>query len=251
MNIFYLGNNWLGWRVAEWLTRQGENIVGMAIHAPENQQYTDEMIEASEVSPDCLFKAEDLRDDATLDAIADLNPDIGISVLFGHILKPSFLGLFSRGCVNLHPAYLPYNRGSYPNVWSIIDETPAGVTLHRIDEEIDTGDILSRRRVDVRPSDTGETLYRRLEQAGLDLFKEAWPALKDGTLSALPQPREEGTYHVTADVAEIDEIDLDATYKARDLINILRARTFPPYQGAYFLDNGRKVYIRVELTEER
>ena len=51
-------------------------------------------------------------------------------------------------------------------------------------------------------------------------------------------------------MASIDEIDLDRAYQARDLLNILRARTFPPYPGAFFRENGRKIYVRLELEEE-
>jgi hypothetical protein len=51
-------------------------------------------------------------------------------------------------------------------------------------------------------------------------------------------------------VSRIDEIDLERMYRAEDLINILRARTFPPYGGAYFRHNGKKIYLNLELSEE-
>jgi methionyl-tRNA formyltransferase len=63
----------------------------------------------------------------------------------------------------------------------------------------------------------------------------------------IKQSNEPGTYHRTRDVESIDKIDLDCTYTARDLINILRARTFPPYDGAYFETKGRRVYLRLRL----
>jgi methionyl-tRNA formyltransferase len=131
-----------------------------------------------------------------------------------------------------------------------VDDTPAGVTLHEIDEGVDTGDIWARQQVEVRPSDTGRSLYRRLEQASLDLFQSAWPKWKNGELSPTKQSEEEGTKYYTDDVENIDEIDLDAMYTGRELIDILRARTFPPHNGAYFVEDGQKVYLRLELTEE-
>jgi methionyl-tRNA formyltransferase len=72
-----------------------------------------------------------------------------------------------------------------------------------------------------------------------------------GTVSRVEQRKEEGTYHRTEDVEQIDEIDLDASYNARDLINILRARTFLPHESAYFKDDGEKVYVRVSLEYEQ
>ena len=99
----------------------------------------------------------------------------------------------------------------------------------------------------MEPIDTGETLYRKLEYASIDLFKKTWPLLKSGNAPRLKQDINAGTYHKTKDVEKIDNIELDRKYTAKELINIIRARTFPPYRGAYFKINGRKIYIRVEL----
>src|SRR5690606_23646870 len=143
------------------------------------------------------------------------------------------------------PSYLPYNRGAHPNVWSIVEETPAGVTLHYVDAGIDTGDIVAQREVPVAPSDTGGSLYRKLERAGLELLQEAWPHIMPGRVRRHTRPRHSGSLLVVAQLGEFDRIDLDEDSRARDLINLLRARTLPPYKGAYFAEKGRRVYIRL------
>ena len=135
----------------------------------------------------------------------------------------------------------------YPNASSTVGCKLAAATLHYIDPETNTGDIIVRRGVEIEPVDTGKTLYEKLEQASPELSKETWPAIASGSVSRVEQRKEEGTYHRTADVEEIDEIDLDEKYTARDLINILRARTFPPHESAYFEEEGEKVYVRVDL----
>lgn len=247
MRILYLGNNWVGWQILKWLKEQGEEIVGLVIHPPHKQKYVDEMLEVADLSPDRIFDGSQLRDHEIVAAIQKLAPDIGLSILFGYILKSEFLNIFPQGVVNLHPALLPYNRGQYPNVWSIVEGTPSGVTLHYIDEGIDTGDIIAQQEVPVEPIDTGETLYRKLERASVRLFQETWPLIKTGRAPRIPQSDEVGTYHRTRDVESIDKIELDRTYTARDLINILRARTFPPYEGAYFEVDGRRVYMYLQL----
>jgi methionyl-tRNA formyltransferase len=247
MKVFYMGNNWLGLKVLEWLDEQGEEIVGLSVHPSPKRKYGDEILSVADLPNGRVFDARSLEDGKALDRIRELDPDIGISVLFDYILRPPFLDLFDESVINLHPGYLPYNRGQYPNVWSIVEGTPAGTTLHYIDPEIDTGDIIARKGVNVEPIDTGQTLHTKLEQASFELFKDAWPAISSGSVSRVEQEKEEGTYHRSDDVEEIDEIDLDASYKARDLINILRARTFPPHESAYFEENGKKVYIRVDL----
>ena len=249
MRVVLLVNNWLGWKLTEWLRHSGADIAAMVMHPPGRRTYGEQTLRAADLSPEVIFSAESLQDEVTLQRVAALKAELAVSILFDYILRPPFLSLFPQGAVNLHPALLPYNRGQYPNVWSIVEGTPAGVTLHRIDAAVDRGDILAQREVPVTAFDTGETLYRRLEQASLELFQENWPLLLGGLLPPRPQSGE-GTSHRTADVDAIDEIDLDRAYEAKQLINVLRARTFPPHRGAYFRDGGRKVYVRVQLIPE-
>ncbi len=249
MRIVFFGNNWTGWQVLRYLVDQGEEVVGAVLHAPGARAYEAELLSEAERAGARVFDAATLNTPETLAALTALKPELGVSVLFNHRLEPRLLDLFPRGGVNLHPSLLPYNRGQYPNVWSIIDGTPAGTTLHYMDAEIDTGDIVAQAETPVTPYDTGETLYRRLERASLDLFVRTWPQLRAGTAPRRPQSGR-GTTHRTRDVDAIDRIDLDATYTARELINRLRARTFSPYPGVYFEEKGARVYLRLELLRE-
>ncbi len=74
--------------------------------------------------------------------------------------------------------------------------------------------------------------------------------VEKGEYAPIPQDTSIGEFHKKGDVESIDRIDLDREYKARDLIDILRARTFPPYKGAYFEENGQKVYMELKLYGE-
>ena len=240
----------MGCQVLEHLKATGEDVVGLVLHPQEKRRYGAEMIEASGLGEANIFDGSRLRQAETLEAIADLQPDIGLSVLFDYILKEEFLSLLPEGCLNLHPSLLPYNRGNYPNVWSIVEGTPAGVTLHYIDIGIDTGDIVAQREVVVEPVDTGETLYRKLEIASLDLFIDTWPLVASGNAPKTPQTKAGGTYHRRKDTESIDHIDLGGQYTAKYLIDVLRARTFAPYSGAYIEVDGKRVYLRLQLMYE-
>ena len=250
MKIVLLLNNWAGWQVAEWLSNRQESIVGVVMHSEERRKYGNEIIRATGIPESEVIDGSRLQDESVLRKLRSLGADMAVSVFFGHIVKREFIDIFPRGVLNLHPALLPYNRGAYPNVWSIIDGTPAGVTLHYIDEQVDTGDIVAQKPVVVEPLDTGGTLYRKLEQACLDLFRDAWPLVLSGAAKRQPQIRGAGTSHRVKDVEQVDELDLDRTFTGRELINILRARTCPPYQGAYFRANGRKVFVSIDLRYE-
>ncbi|MGO9405470.1 MAG: methionyl-tRNA formyltransferase [Terriglobales bacterium] len=249
MRLICLVNNYLGWQVLEYL-RQRAQVVAVVVHPPERIRFGAEILASVLAAGAQVIPASDLRSPKGLESIARLNVEMGVSVMFGYLLRPDFLGLVPKGCINLHPAYLPYNRGTYPNVWSIVDQTPAGVTLHYVDEGIDTGDIIRQKKVPVLCTDTGETLYRKLETAGLELLRESWPEIQAGRVERTPQSRQSGTSHRAGDTARIDEIRLAESYRAEDLLNILRARTFPPYKGAFIRNAGRKVYVRVQFEEE-
>jgi methionyl-tRNA formyltransferase len=250
MRVLVFANNWVGWQVSKWLKDRGEEIVGVIIHPPGRRKYADEIIQSADVRPSTVFDGSRLRQAEVLQAISALRPEIGVSALFGYILRAPLLDLLPAGCVNVHPALLPYNRGAFPNVWSIIDGTPAGATVHYIDTGVDTGDIIAQRAVPVTPVDTGGSLYRKLERACLDVFAEAWPLIRTGRAPRHPQAVEGGTFHRLRDVERVDEIELDRTYTARELIDVIRARTFPPHRGAYFKVNGRRVHLCLQLFFE-
>ncbi len=249
MRVILFVNGWVGWKAAEFLSkRKDAEIVGLVIHPAATRKYGKEILRAVRLPKARIFDGSKLDSPAVRKRIAALKPEMGISVYFLYIFRKPVLDLFPRGCVNLHPAFLPWNRGTNTNIWSIVDRNPAGVTLHTIDEHIDTGAVLAQKRVPVEPVDTGKTLYHRLERAALALFRASWPALAKGRLKPKKQAAKGGSRHRFRDVDAIDAIDPDKTYTARELIDILRARTFPPYRGAYFTEKGRKVYLRLSLS---
>ncbi|MGE5396030.1 MAG: methionyl-tRNA formyltransferase [Chitinophagales bacterium] len=249
MRILYLANNWVGWKAAEVIKESGAEIVGVVVHPENKQKYVNEILDELSLPADRVFPASSLHDPEVIKTIVSLKPDIGISVFFGYIIKPEVIRIFPKGLINLHPSLLPYNRGANPNVWSIVEGTPAGATLHYIDEGIDTGDIIQQIQVEVEPIDTGETLYHKLESACIELFRQTWTRIKVGETTKKEQG-EKGTMHRLSDLDMIDCIDLEQSVKAADLINILRARTFPPYKGAYFIKDGKKVYLKLQLEYE-
>ena len=250
MRIVYFGNNRLALWILRWLKEQGEELVGLVIHPPDRRRYGDEILEAAALPNDMIICGDRLKDANVIRQINELKPDIGISVLFGYILRPEIFQIFPKGCINLHPAYLPYNKGAYPNVWSIIDRTPAGVTLHFIDRGIDTGDVIAQEEIDVTAWDTGESFYLKLEKTAFNLFTKTWPNIRSGDFPRIPQTKECGSSHRVKDVEKIDRIELEKEYQARYLIDILRARTFEGYRGAYFEADGKRIYLKLSLEIE-
>lgn len=123
-----------------------------------------------------------------------LGAEFLVSYGYRHILKAEMLALFPRRAVNLHISLLPWNRGADPNLWSFLEDTPKGVTIHHLAPGIDTGEVLAQREIGFRPDDTLRTSYERLSRAIEELFRQAWPAMRTCELSSTPQAPG-GSYH--------------------------------------------------------
>ncbi len=244
--VIVAGNNQIAIDVVRFLKRQPVEIVGLIVHPSRQAKKRLQLIKASELKKRYIFVGSKMHQKKALDRIKKLKPDLILSINFRYLLRKSLLAIPRLGAINLHYGYLPYNRGVFADAWSIIDETPAGVTYHLIDEGVDTGKIVARRKVEQQPTDTAKTLYKKLTEAAYELFLETWPSIKKWSFKPRNQAKG-GTYHKRADVDKIDEIQLNKRYTAKDLINILRARTFPPHPGAYFRMNRKKIFVRVKL----
>ena len=94
--------------------------------------------------------------------------------------------------INLHISYLPWGRGADPNLWSFLEDTPKGVTIHYINEGIDMGDIITRRLIGYdMETDTLNSTYKRLSETIEKLFSEYWCSIREKHIKSIPQ----STYH--------------------------------------------------------
>jgi methionyl-tRNA formyltransferase len=126
--------------------------------------------------------------------------DFVISYGYRHIFKKSIIESSDAPIINLHISYLPWNRGAHPNFWSFFDCTPSGVSIHLIDEGVDTGPILYQRYVNFsKDQNTFSQTYKQLILEIEMLFKESLKEIISGSYKPLPQ-RRKGSYHKVADL---------------------------------------------------
>lgn len=138
----------------------------------------------------------------TVELMQEFKPDLAVSYSYRHIIKPDVLAL--GRFVNLHIAMLPWNRGADPNAWSILDDTPKGVTIHAIDAGLDTGPALFQRSIEFDDSDTLGGTYAKLQALIQGLFMENWPAIRDNTATPIPYVGK-GSYHHSREFASIKD----------------------------------------------
>ena len=148
--------------------------------------------------------------------------DVTLSVLWPDIIRPEQLK--DHAYINLHPAPLPEYRGCNSYAHAIINrEKEYGVTLHYMDEGIDTGPIISSPRFPIFPQDTGRDLYDLAQLEAYDMFAALWPSLKEGLPPATVQPTA-GRYY--------NRHSLEP-YFGSDDPTVRRALTFPPFKNGY------------------
>lgn len=127
--------------------------------------------------------------------IEKLHPKLVVSYNYVHIIPANIIELLPHRIINLHISFLPYNRGFAPNFWSFWENTKKGVTIHEIDEGLDTGAIISQKELffDER-KETLATSYDKLQEEIVKLFKENWQKILKGDYETF-LPKIKGTYH--------------------------------------------------------
>lgn len=125
--------------------------------------------------------------------------DFGISYRYRHLIGKEAISAFKGRLINIHISYLPWNRGSDPNLWSFLSNTPSGVSLHYIDEGLDTGELLFQKKINHDlDRDTLRTTYTRVSKAAEDLFIEKADLILNSKAESFPQ-KGPGSFHRSAD----------------------------------------------------
>ena len=152
-------------------------------------------------------------------------------------------------CVNVHPGLNPYNRGWYPQVFSIINGLPWGATIHEVDEKLDHGKIIIQEEMELHSWDTSLSAYTRVLDKEIELLERALPKIVAGRYSGKLM-EEEGNINVKKDFKELCTLNLNENLTMRDAINRLRALSHGKYNNAFFHDDsGNKVYVRLILEK--
>jgi methionyl-tRNA formyltransferase len=142
-----------------------------------------------------------------------IKPDLIVSYNYKYIIPKEILKNFK--IINLHISYLPYNRGAHPNIWSHLENTPKGVTIHFIDEGIDTGDIIVQKKVVLSENLTLKESYKKLHLHMQLLFKQNF----NNFLKIRPKKQKKGIIHYIKDLKKINLPSYNITIKKLKELN--------------------------------
>ena len=165
--------------------------------------------------------------------------DVYVVAAFGQILSKEILALPRFGCVNIHASLLPKYRGAAPINQCIIDgEQETGVTIMQMDAGIDTGDILTQKKVIIEDKETAETLFDKLSQAGAGPIGETLPMLERGEITPVKQDESLAGYVKMMDKSRGK---IDWTSDAASIERLVRGLN--PWPSAYTSCQGKTVKI--------
>jgi len=249
LNIGLFASKYVGSEISNFFGKNNEPLSCLGLDSREDPVVNSNIIKGSKISQNRIFYSKDMYTEKSLTELKKLNLDLIILAWWPYILKTELISLPRIGCLNFHNSFLPYNRGKHANFWTLVEGNPFGVTIHFVDEGVDSGDIAFQSIIEKSWEDTGESLYHKAQNELIKLFIEKFPQIKKGEIPKQKQDPMEGSYHHSNELDNASKIDLEKKYKSKDLLNIIRARNFPPHPGAWFMDNGEKYEVRVIIKK--
>ncbi|MGB5833292.1 MAG: formyltransferase family protein [Thiohalocapsa sp.] len=245
-NLFFMDGQ-VGLAICEWLTSHFRQDIGLVVTTGCGP--VQECVQAAGV-PFLIYSSESALL-ATIDK-SNQHFDWGFLVWWPKIIGRNLIQRPKQGFVNTHPSFLPYNRGKHYNFWALVEEAPFGVSLHFVEEGIDSGDIVAQTSLSYDWEDTGATLYAAAQEGMIELFKSTYPQLRAGQYTRTPQNRAQGSFHLARELELASRIDLDKKYTASEILNLLRARTFSGHPACWFEDKSGKMFeARIEIKRKQ
>ena len=244
MKIVYMGTPDFSVGALEALIQAGHEVTAV-VTQPDKAKGRSGQMQCSPVK-ECavrhgipVFQPVKIKTPESMEELKKYEADIYIVAAFGQILSREILEMPRFGCVNIHASLLPKYRGAAPINQCILDgERETGVTIMQMDAGIDTGDILTQKKVIIEDKETAQSLFDKLAQAGAELIVETLPMIEKGEITPVRQD-ERLACHVKMMDKSMGKIDW--TQDAACIERLVRG--LDPWPSAYTFCQGRSVKI--------
>ncbi|WP_394866593.1 methionyl-tRNA formyltransferase [Paraclostridium bifermentans] len=239
MNILFMGGHELGAKTLEHLINNNVNVVGVVVSKNDNDWYrgVDEVADKFNLN---LYEEKNINDQNFLNKIKSLNLDLIVCVNFDQILKKDIINLPTIGCINTHASLLPKYRGRAPLNWAMINgEKYSGVTVHFIDEGIDTGDIILQEKIKIDEDDYICDLLNKVKNTYPKIVLNAIQSLENNNINLIKPDLSKGFY---VNKRNKDDGKIDFSKPSKDIMNFIKAIS-KPYPGAFLYHNNKKIII--------
>lgn len=244
MKIVYMGTPDFSVGALEALVKAGHEVV-LVVTQPDKPKGRGKEIQISPVKECALklglpvYQPAKIREPESVEHMKSIDADIYVVAAFGQILPQEILDIPRLGCVNIHASLLPKYRGAAPIQQAIIDgEEYTGVTIMQMDAGMDTGDILTQRKVEITEEETGGSLFDKLSQVGAELIVETLPLLEKGEITPIKQDESLSTRcgRLSKDMGRINW-----NMSAKNISNLVRALN--PWPSCFTKIDGKTLKI--------
>lgn len=247
--VLFLGANLIGVKcLVAMVAHPGIEVAGVLPRTSDNGTISDKNAWNYSVRRHCnetglfVHREDYANSDKFFEWASCREPDYIISVQYDKILNCRIIELPKLGCLNLHFSLLPYGRGCCPIPWAIIDNKPAGSTLHYINRGIVTGPIVGQIQTEYSYSDTAYDVYMRTVDNAAKLFSENLDKIASGNIALREQPKKEHEYHPKGPPWGGE---INWGWPGEKIDRFVRANTFPGFRSAItFIAGDEQIEIK-------
>ena len=194
-----------------------------------------------------LFQPEFINKEEWIGVIEEINPDLIVVAAYGQIISKAILDIPKYGCINVHASLLPKYRGASPIHFALLNgETETGVTIMKLDEGMDTGEIIHSAKIKILKHDNLETLHDKLAVAGADLLVKTLPGFLKGKFKPYPQDDDLATY---SKILTKKDGRINWEKSSDKILNMIRA--YNPWPGTFTNWEGKCLKILAAEISER
>ncbi len=249
LKVIFMGTPDFSVPILEYLVANTDVV--LVVTQPDKEVGRDKKISISPIKKVAInhhievFQPVKIRKDYQI--ITDLKPDLIITCAFGQILPKEVLEAARLGSLNIHASLLPKYRGSSPIQWALLNgDKETGVSLMYMDEQMDTGDVISQIKCPIDEYDNVGTLHDKLSLLGVEVLKQELPHIVNKTNYRMKQDDSKASY--TKMIKREDEL-ISFADEGQNIINKIRA--FNPWPVAYFKLNGNDIKVYEASFEKK
>ncbi|HSX98943.1 MAG TPA: methionyl-tRNA formyltransferase [Streptomyces sp.] len=244
MRVVMFGYQTWGHRTLRALLDSGHDVVLAVTHPKSDHAYeriwNDSVADLAEQHGVPVLLRNRPDDEELLRALKEADPDLIVANNWRTWLPPEIFDLPEHGTLNIHDSLLPTYAGFSPLIWALINgEKEVGVTAHRMDGELDMGDVLLQRSVPVGPRDTATDLFHRTVDLIGPLVIDSLELIASGKAVWTPQDRSRSSFFHKR---SLEDSRIDWTWPAEDLERFVRAQS-DPYPNAFTHHRGERIRI--------
>lgn len=251
MRVAMFGYQTWGHRTLRALLDSGHDVVLVVTHPKSDHAYEkiwdDSVADLAERHGVPVLLRNRPGDDELLEALKSAAPDLIVANNWRTWLPPEIFDLPRHGTLNVHDSLLPAYAGFSPLIWALINgESEVGVTAHRMDADLDMGDILLQRSVAVGPTDTAKDLFHKTVELIAPIVRDSLELIDSGKAEWVPQDRSQASFFHKRSV---EDSRIDWTWPAEDLDRFVRAQC-DPYPNAFTYHRGKRLRILAARVSE-